>query len=249
MKEVRAFVGEDTNYYWVKEVIPEPLAYCLHSVKVSIQDIIESVGATTYQGYLTGKKQFREKIATIRPYKGNRDPSHKPFYYNEITDYMIDRWGAKVIDHYEADDKMVMDQIDKMTLTNHDGNYVTRIPAEASSIICTIDKDLDQCPGWHYNFVKKEKYWVSEEDALRWFYVQLIAGDQTDNIQGVPNYGITKAVKALANCNTELDMYEVAVDLYNKAFIDESLAMTALLETAKLVYMVKEEGVEWSPPV
>ena len=32
--------------------------------------------------------------------------------------------------------------------------------------IATLDKDLDGCPGWHYNWVKDDMYYVSEVEAM-----------------------------------------------------------------------------------
>ena len=235
MKEVHAFIGESQDLYPVKQVTPEPLANCLHSVKISIQSILDEVKAKSFSGYLTGKNQFREKVAMIKPYKGNRDPSHKPFYYNEIKEYLINKWKAQVVEYYEADDAMAQEHWEN--LMNGE-----------ESIICTIDKDLNQIPGWHYNFLKKETFCISPEAGLRFFYEQLIAGDPNDNIPGIPGYGPKKAAKAILNCTTELDMYTTAVALYTAHFHDEVIAHEALHDTARLVYIIKEKGLEWSPP-
>lgn len=242
MKEVRTFVEDNTDYYWVKEIHPEPLSFCLHSVKVQIQSILDNVQATSYKIFLTGKKQFREQVATIKPYKGNRDPLHKPVHYQAIKDYLIDKWSAVVVDHYEADDAMAMEQSKYWDTEIAGINYSTQ-----DTIICSIDKDLDQVPGWHYQFNKKEKYWVSEDEALKFFYQQLISGDPTDNIQGIPGIGPAKAKKAISKCKTELQMWETVKQLYLGYYKNETIAMDIIMETAKLIYMIKEEGVEWSP--
>jgi hypothetical protein len=39
--------------------------------------------------------------------------------------------------------------------------------------------------GWHYNFVKKDKYYVTAEEGMRFFYRQILTGDRADNIQGI----------------------------------------------------------------
>src|SRR5690606_31252201 len=108
IREAKEFIGNNQDLYFVREVTPEPIENCLHSVKLQVQSIIQDVGATSWQGYLTGRDQFREKVATIKPYKGNRDPTHKPYHYDAIKDYLIGKWGAKVVSHYEADDAMAM---------------------------------------------------------------------------------------------------------------------------------------------
>lgn len=246
--EANGFINGESDYYIVSEVIPEPIENCLHSVKLQIQSIINELDASEWKIYLTGPNQFREKRATIKPYKGNRDPLHKPFYYKEIGDYLVKYWGAQFIEYYEADDALAMDQwaYYKIGMEQYAGptdDFDTYFP----SIICTIDKDLDQVPGWHYNFVKKEKYWVTEAQANHWFYVQLIAGDGTDNIQGIPGYGKAKAEKAIKDCKTDKEKFDVAFKLYQKAY--GANAMDALLETADLIYMVREKDKKWIPPI
>jgi 5'-3' exonuclease len=83
-----------------------------------------------------------------------------------------------------------------------------------SSIICSIDKDLLQVPGKHYNFVKKEFYEVDEETGFRNFYTQLLTGDTSDNIKGIAGIGPVKAKKALADSFTEQEMFSVVRDMY-----------------------------------
>ena len=43
-----------------------------------INNILEAVEATSHQIYITGPGNFRESVATIQKYKGNR-PSDKPY--------------------------------------------------------------------------------------------------------------------------------------------------------------------------
>jgi len=243
MKEVRQFIADNQDYYWVKDIQPEPLAYCLHSVKITIQSILEAVGATSYTGFLTGKQQFREQVATIKPYKGNRDPFHKPVHYDNIKKYLIDQWNAEVVDYYEADDALAMAQWE-----DYKTSWEETSPPKLNTILCTIDKDLDQVPGWHYHFRQKEKYWVSKQEATRFFYEQILSGDPTDNIQGIPGVGAITAKKILKDCVTEEQLWNAVKQKYVEYYKNEEVAMDIITETAKLVYMVKEKGVEWCVP-
>jgi hypothetical protein len=61
------------------------------------------------------------------------------------------------------------------------------------TIICTIDKDLRQVPGQHYNFVKDEIFTVNLQEGLLWFYTQMLTGDASDNISGIRGIGLKKA--------------------------------------------------------
>jgi 5'-3' exonuclease len=83
-----------------------------------------------------------------------------------------------------------------------------------SSIICSIDKDLLQVPGKHYNIVKKEFYEIDEETGFRNFYTQLLTGDTSDNIKGIAGIGPVKAKKALTGYFTEQGMFSVVREMY-----------------------------------
>ena len=65
------------------------------------------------------------------------------------------------------------------------------------AFIVSIDKDFDQVEGWHYNFVKKQQYYISKTQGLLNFYMQFLTGDRIDNIIGVKGIGAVKAKKLL----------------------------------------------------
>ena len=96
---------EKEDYNISTRVVPDPIAHCLHSVKLQMDSIIKGSGADGYTVYLSGETNFRDRIATIRKYKGNR-PTKKPFHYENIGKYLIEKWGAVVIEGEEADDAL-----------------------------------------------------------------------------------------------------------------------------------------------
>lgn len=226
----------------------EPVENCLHLVKQDMESIIRESGATEYKVYIKGKGNFRDAIAVTKPYKGNRDASHRPKYEPEIREYLKKYWGAVEVDGMEVDDRVAIEQVH---LLNVPLNYV-HDAAYASSIICTMDKDLNGVPGWHYNFHKKEKYWVTEEEAIRFFYTQLLTGDASDNVQGVPGIGIKTAEKLLKDCKTEREMYEVCFRQYVIAYgADDNntdQAYDTLMEMANLLWIRRTENDKWQPP-
>ena len=63
-------------------------------------------------------------------------------------------------------------------------------------VIVSLDKDLKQVPGLHYNFVKKEFDTVTPQQGLINFYTQFLVGDTSDNIRGCTGIGPVKARKA-----------------------------------------------------
>lgn len=224
-KEIPDYYSKDEGCFIEKAKDVEPLENALHGMKESLQSVIGAVGATSYKVYLTGEGNFREQISVTRKYKGTRDPDHKPVYYKELKEYLINYWNAEIVNGMEADDYLAIEQ--------------TKDPN--NTIIASIDKDLKQICGWKYDFVKKEKYWVSEEEAMRFFYYQLLVGDAVDNIQGVVGIGPKKAQQILAGCKTEKEMYDACVKTYNNQEL--------LNEMAQLVYIRRVEGEQWKPPI
>ena len=214
-----------------------PLEWALGNCKTLIKKILKDTNSDEYQVYLTGKGNYRDKLATILPYKGNRDKLHKPTYYNELTDYLVNVHGAITIDGKEADDEMGIEQYGSVLWEGEKDRY-------DGTCIASIDKDMNMIPGWHYNWNKEVAYLVSPQDAILWFYCQLIMGDRVDNIQGIPRYGPKKAFYILEGCETEEEMYGAVLAAYEVAGIPEQLE-----ENANLLWIQREDGVLWKPPV
>lgn len=210
-----------------KNEVVEPLGHAIQALKTSIDCIVRDSGGSDFDIYLTGEGNFRDEIATIQPYKGNRDPENKPFYYKELREFMVEHYLACVVDGMEADDAMGIHQS-----TSEAG----------TTIICSLDKDMDMIPGWHYNWVKGFKYYVDDTMALRAFYTQLLTGDVTDNIRGVSGIGPVKAAKILAGKESEYDLYEACVQAYQGNLIE-------LNENAQLLWIKRTPHDMWVPPV
>jgi hypothetical protein len=179
--------------------------------------------------YITGKGNFRNEIAVTAPYKGNRKDMKKPIHYDVIRAHLLDM-GAHLIQGMEADDAIAI----KATELGHD-NFV----------IVSIDKDLDQIPGHHYNFVKGEMYEVSEEEGLKNFYKQILTGDRVDNIIGIKGCGPVKAEKLIGPCKTEQEMFDVCVKAYND---DGQNGVERTTENAHLLWLLRHPNQRYQPP-
>jgi len=251
---VTEYVGSLEDVTLQERYIPDKLENCLHSVKLQIEFILSRTGATEYRGFLTGEDNFRDKLVDY--YKESRRGKRKPTYYQEIGDYLIGHWNAEVIDGQEADDALGIAQIEDLTCTSSglpEDNTVDFFKTHAGTVICTIDKDLDNIPGWHFNFDKDEKYWVTEDEALLGFYLQMLTGDSSDNIPGlyrITGQKCTKKIKEpLFYCDTEKEMWEYILDVYTKHsdLVFEEL-FDKLVEVGQLLWIRRKEEEIWQPP-
>lgn len=175
-----------------------------------------------YKVFLTGSNNFRKDIAVTAPYKGQR--KEKPEGLEQIREHLLDWHPSMLTEGEEADDRI----------------SIEAVQGGSSFIICTIDKDFDQVPGWHYNFVKDKKYCVSAREGLFFFYTQILTGDRIDNIIGVQGIGPVKAEKALKDCKDEAAMFKVCVELLG--------SRERAIENGLLLWLRRYDGQLWEPP-
>lgn len=244
-------------------IVPEELDHQLQIVRTQIEGIIAPIQkklkelghdeAREISLLLSGPDNFREKLATLLPYKGNRDAKHKPFHYQAIRDYLTQHWNARVIHGREADDEASIM-----------GWESIREGKEDDFVIATIDKDLDQIPGWHYDYMKHVFTQIDEEAAELWFWQQVLSGDRTDNIGGACKIGPKKADAAVqlwyglaikegrdwrkVMWDNAVELYKIQGDKGYECYYTLKQAEAAALETARLVYMQRFPRELWVPP-
>lgn len=247
-------LGEECILEVDKIIEPEPLSHVLHTVKTMLRDtqysIAEHFNCPTKDVHLivllSGPGNFRMELATIAPYKGNRKEQHKPHWYQQIRNYLTDEWDAEVIEGREADDECSILQ----------GKYAKQ---GVTSVVCSIDKDLDMVPGCHYDYVRRAHYFISEDEGQAFFYKQCLSGDSTDNIPGAYKIGAVRAATIVDNYLLDnpgdyaglweeiVKTYEATIEKYGDKcpYTD---AESAALETARLVWMQQYPGQLWTPP-
>jgi hypothetical protein len=200
---------------------------CLGRVTALVNEIVyQNLQCDDYKAYITGRGNYRDAIAVTEPYKGNRKDAKRPIHYNAIRTH-LQRLGAELVEGQEADDAVAIEA------------------TKTGGWIVSIDKDLDQVAGWHYNFVKHEEYYVTEEQGLRNFYTQMLTGDRTDNIIGLKGIGPKKAEKILIDCKTEGEMYAAVV----KSYLEAGLTEERVTENGLLLYLRRKENETWQPPI
>jgi len=195
----------------------------------------------------TKGKTFRYDIAKRKPYKGTRK-EHKPWHYNNLTVYMKHVLGAIEITHLEADDLLSV--------------IHTALPND--TVICSRDKDLRQVPGLFYSWElgRQPSYGpilidpigslqISDDNkkvsgsGLSFFYAQVLMGDSTDNIPGLPKCGPV-ATMELLDGRTPDEMLEAVKGAYQDKFDNWE---EELLEQGRLCWMTRRLTADGKEPV
>jgi hypothetical protein len=248
IKEYQAKHPEYQLLHKEKLVDAEPVSHALMIVKQTIDGIKQAVGfkkRDTMTVLLSGPGNYRERIATYKEYKGNRDPEHKPVHYQAIRDYLTSQHGAVVVHGHEADDEA---SIIAHSLRRQRKAYV----------IASIDKDLQQIPGTHFDYRIKQLVNISEAESRAILWRQALSGDSTDNIPGACKIG---AVKAQKHVEAWIDygmvdkaMWHELVRVYadqadtKGCYYCKKDAEKAALENMRLVYLQREPNELWVPP-
>lgn len=212
-----------------------PLWYQCQMLDRFIEDVLEATLSADMVFYLTGKGNFRDEVATILPYKGQRDSTHRPRFHKELRDYMVNVWDAILIEGMEADDAC---GIDAYQCRNNGTDYT----------ICTIDKDLDMLEGLHYNYKRRELYEVQEVEAWRFFYTQMLTGDPSDNIPGLFKIAGVKASKRIKEGLLQLSDPAQMETYVTQKYMEAGADVRCLYEIGTLLWMRRKplgEEDEW----
>lgn len=196
-----------------------------------VEGILADTNASEYQLWLSDSRTNNFRYKLWDGYKANRKDQKRPVHYDYIKELLIKEWDAQIAYEQEADDALGINQ-------------------DPFTVICSIDKDLKQVPGKHYDFVKKEWDDVTPEQGQLKFYTQLLTGDVTDNIKGCRGIGPVKASKALQGTNDPLVLWERCVEVYEASFDDlssDEILQLVLLNGRLLKIRTKEDEL-WHFP-
>lgn len=200
------------------EVLPKSHDDVDMIVDVMIKNIIVGSESTDYIVYLTGSTNFRNDVATIKEYKGNRSSSTRPVHYQYIREYIADKHPTITSDNCEADDLCAIRLFNEFKKAKS-----SKRKKDCEAILCSIDKDLRNIPGHHYNIKDKKIDWVTPKQANRHFAKQLLTGDNVDNIPGISFFSENKkkvgpktADKMLGESTSIEDLYIKVCDVYRE---------------------------------
>tara|TARA_R100000908_G_C3720219_1_gene123289 strand:+ start:210 stop:956 length:747 start_codon:yes stop_codon:yes gene_type:complete len=220
MTQKTALIDGDSLIYY--EMGKPTLEEALESLDGRLHQMFEQVGATHYAGFLTSGKCFRYAAAKTKPYKGNRKYGDKPIIFPAIKEYLRQKWHFTSIPELEADD---------LVSIYHGDN----------TVICSPDKDvLYQNAGTHYNYGKAEMVVQDTKGALTFLWKQMLMGDSTDGIQGIPKVGPKTADTWLKDVPTD-EMPKFVLNKYIEKF-EYAAGISKFAETFKLIYILKDRA-------
>ena len=211
--------GDSLIYYEMKK---NTLEEALAGIDMRITQMLNITGCKHYAGFLTKGKCFRYNVATTRPYKYNRKRDDLPIIFPALKEYLQQQWKFTYVPELEADD---------LVSVYHD---------PLKTIICSPDKDvLYQNKVHNYNYGKGEFVEVDENDALRFLWKQVLMGDSTDGIMGIPKVGPKTAEGWLKDMHPS-DMPTFVLNKYIEKF-GNSEGIHRFTETFKLIYILKSK--------
>lgn len=143
-----------------------------------------------YKMFVQGSNNFRRVL--FKDYKANRSKRDLPPLLGELRQLVVERCNAFVCNGADTDD-FVACTWRYLTDKNH------------KVILAANDKDYKQLPCDYFDLYYNrfgEITVISEEEAMRNLFTQMIAGDSADNIKGAKGSGPKRAEKIFEGAKT-----------------------------------------------
>lgn len=198
------FDGDYAAYYFSGND-DTPILEAQRNLERFVESKARVTGSSRITVHLTADwsdKGHRFKLATVKPYQGQRDSGRRPKNWAALRNYLerafpsTRLWGDR-----EADDGVA-------AASFADG--------WENTAILTRDKDFRMIPGIHVGWMHERivhlpdgkpwetsilATWDNDESAWfgrQWFLLQLLQGDTADNIPGLPKVPLGKGGKPVA---------------------------------------------------
>ena len=229
--------GQGYTIYQLEEKVftpEEDAAYLTKSwlrFQEIVKDLCECCFTDQFKMAVKGEGNFRNDI--YPEYKANRhaDPTKRNPFVPQLRQMAVDTGIATAAHGMEADDLL---RIWQQECVKNGEDYV----------ICSIDKDLRCIPGRHYVMNKNDFITMEEHESIRFYYEQLLKGDPTDNIKGIPKVGEVRARKYLEQYGTEAEFQYVVTEAYQGAFGNDW--HDELMLNGRLLYLKKSFDDEFT---
>lgn len=189
-KELEIYFKEEPAYKYTKSIVDK-----------IFEDIKDPI-IFCFSG--TSMNTFRASLGFDKVYKGNRKKDSMEYdqKFNDMKlsiKYIMDNYVTLLFQDLEADD------------------VVSALQCE-DTYIMSKDKDLKQVPGLHYNWEKNTLDTITNDEAVYNLAKQLLMGDSTDNISGIPGCGPKSVEKILAEVTSPSRYIGRALLEYQKRF-------------------------------
>jgi hypothetical protein len=210
IKQMYPFDEEENCYYTIN--LEEAEEYAIGKINI----ILDRVGGKpeNVELHFTGTRvSFRYKLLREafpdnpeRHYKARRVNRRKPAGLEALKHKLLEKYKGGIHYEYESDDVVVMRK-----------RYL-----KDKAILVALDKDVwGNIPGKHWNYYEnaiygKEMHWVDISKDVANFnqYLQVLTGDRSDNVPGLPRVGAKTAMKYIEVGMTEKELWDGVIKAY-----------------------------------
>lgn len=202
-QEIKFMYMTGSDRYQIEQHIITETIHRINNRTLQVLTEIEDKGIyiESVEYYATAcKNSFRKALCEF--YKSNRKPNK---WVGKVRNHMINEGIIYHSDTLEADDLIA--------------NRASQLKSEGKEyIIISIDKDLQQISGLHFNYYPvrdsegnflhfKGFNYISEWESKVMLAAQMLSGDSGDRIKGIPKIGAVKSKKIVENCTTEKQLF------------------------------------------
>jgi DNA polymerase-1 len=175
---------EEVFEFGGRHVLHADLEAGCREVDNAVSWIIQNTDSDQAVLFVTGDTVDNFRLGVLPSYKGNRKGIRRPMILQGLKDYMKEAYKCFHEKILEADDLI--------------GIHAT-MPHKGERVVYSADKDLKTIPGLHWDGDDGEVIEVTEAEADRFFYEQILTGDPVDNYTGCPGVGPAGAAELLDN--------------------------------------------------
>lgn len=141
----KEWAGDDKdNWELAPKKEAEDLSHALHSMKGTIERIVENSGCDSYHIVVSGPTNFRLDLPLPTRYKDSRKETMKPIHLKACKEYLIAKHNAEVSVDCEADDVLV-------------GYAVAGFNNKEYVVQASLDKDAKHGPGWLFDWTNMDE--------------------------------------------------------------------------------------------
>ena len=139
--------------------------------------------------------------------------------------------------------QILLDEDRVVPATGMEADDLVRIWAEEARaeekqfVVASVDKDLQCIAGHHYIIHRDELIHVTEDQADKHYWTQILTGDAVDNIRGLKGIGPKKAERILEGKPTSRARKQAVIDTYYEFYGKDW--RTEMLHTGTLIHIMR----------